>query len=75
MKGMRIDTSKTQYETYQELELYCYYVAVTGCLMAVPIFGISLDTDPSSAQTIYQAAFSLGVANQLTNILRDVAEE
>ncbi|CAO2837166.1 unnamed protein product [Amaranthus hypochondriacus] len=75
MKGMRIDTSKTQYENYQELELYCYYVAVTGCLMAVPILGISLDTHPSSAQSIYEAAFSLGVANQLTNILRDVAED
>lgn len=74
MKGMKMDTWKTRYENFEELELYCYYVAVTGCLMAIPIAGISLESEPC-AKSIYEGAFALGMANQLTNILRDVKED
>lgn len=71
---MRMDTFKTRYENYEELELYCYYVAGTVGLMTVPIAGISPESE-SSTKNIYRAALSLGIGNQLTNILRDVAEE
>ncbi|KAL2940751.1 Phytoene synthase 2 chloroplastic [Bienertia sinuspersici] len=74
IKGMRMDTWKTRYDNYEELELYCYYVAATGCLMAIPIAGIS-PQHVSSTETIYEASLSLGIANQLTNILRDVDED
>ncbi|KNA24327.1 hypothetical protein SOVF_016830 isoform A [Spinacia oleracea] len=74
LKGMRMDTWKTRYENYEELILYCYYVAVTGCLMALPIAGISPESD-TSTESIYNAVVCLGIGNQLTNILRDVAED
>lgn len=74
IKGMKMDTWKTRYENYEELVLYCYYVAVTGCLMALSIAGIAPKSD-SSTESIYKAVVSLGIANQLTNILRDVGEE
>ncbi|KAL2940726.1 Phytoene synthase 2 chloroplastic [Bienertia sinuspersici] len=74
IKGMRMDTWKTRYDNYEELELYCYYVAATGCLMAIPIAGIS-PQHVSSTETIYEASLSLGIANQLTNILRDVTDQ
>lgn len=71
---MKMDTWKTRYENYEELVLYCYYVAVTGCLMALSIAGIAPESD-SSTESIYKAVVSLGIANQLTNILRDVGED
>ncbi|XP_048499810.1 phytoene synthase 2, chloroplastic isoform X2 [Beta vulgaris subsp. vulgaris] len=74
IKGMKMDTWKTRYENYEELVLYCYYVAVTGCLMALSIAGIAPESD-SSTESIYKAVVSLGIANQLTNILRDVGED
>lgn len=74
IKGMRMDTWKTRYKNYEELVLYCYYVAVTCCLMALPIAGISAES-VTSTRSIYQAVVSLGIGNQLTNILRDVAED
>ncbi|XP_021773236.1 phytoene synthase 2, chloroplastic-like [Chenopodium quinoa] len=74
IKGMRMDTWKTRYENDEELELYCYYVAGTVGLMTVPIIGISPEY-VSSAQSIYKAAISMGIGDQLTNILRDVVED
>ncbi|KAI5059028.1 hypothetical protein GOP47_0025347 [Adiantum capillus-veneris] len=74
IEGMRMDLIKTRYENFDELYLYCYYVAGTVGLMSVPVMGI----DPLSRATtesIYNAALALGIANQLTNILRDVGED
>ncbi|CAI0440619.1 unnamed protein product [Linum tenue] len=72
--GMRMDTWKSRYQNFEELYLYCYYVAGTVGLMSVPVMGIS-PTSSASAQTIYDAALYLGIGNQLTNILRDVGED
>ena len=69
-----MDTKKVRYENYQELYLYCYYVAGTVALMTVPVMGISPESS-SHASSIYNSALSLGIGNQLTNILRDVGEE
>lgn len=69
-----MDTRKCRYESFEELYLYCYYVAGTVGLMSVPVMGIAHDS-LLSTQTIYSSALNLGIGNQLTNILRDVGEE
>ncbi|KAF2286250.1 hypothetical protein GH714_012602 [Hevea brasiliensis] len=74
IEGMRMDMRKCRYENFQQLYLYCYYVAGTVGLMTVPVMGIAPESCVS-AQTIYNGALYLGIGNQLTNILRDVGEE
>lgn len=69
IKGMRMDLEKLRYRNFDELYHYCYYVAGTVGLMSI--------APESRAMTErgYSAAVALGIANQLTNILRDVGEE
>ncbi|KAI3716510.1 hypothetical protein L1987_67432 [Smallanthus sonchifolius] len=74
IEGMRMDIKKSRYENFQELYLYCYYVAGTVGLMSVPVMGIAPESS-SDAPNIYNSALSLGIGNQLTNILRDVGED
>jgi 15-cis-phytoene synthase len=74
IEGMRMDLRKSRYRTFDELYLYCYYVAGTVGLMTVPVMGIS-PVSKAKTETVYQGALALGLANQLTNILRDVGEE
>ncbi|KAJ6846399.1 phytoene synthase, chloroplastic [Iris pallida] len=74
IKGMRMDLKKSRYKDFDELYLYCYYVAGTVGLMSVPVMGISPDSK-ATTESVYNAALALGIANQLTNILRDVGED
>ncbi|CAL4897564.1 unnamed protein product [Urochloa decumbens] len=74
IEGMRLDLWKSRYRTFDELYLYCYYVAGTVGLMTVPVMGIAPDSK-ASTESVYNAALALGIANQLTNILRDVGED
>ncbi|XP_028759738.1 phytoene synthase 2, chloroplastic-like [Neltuma alba] len=74
IEGMKMDTRKSRYKNFEELYLYCYYVAGTVGLMSVPVMGIAAES-LLPAQTIYDAALYLGIGNQLTNILRDVGED
>jgi len=76
--GQRMDLNKFRYKDFDELKLYCYRVAGTVGLMTQNVMGIdsaytsapwSARPDPS------EAAIALGIANQLTNILRDVGED
>ena len=76
--GQRMDLNKFRYNDFDELKLYCYRVAGTVGLMTQNVMGIdsaytsapwSAMPDPS------EAAIALGIANQLTNILRDVGED
>jgi len=76
--GQRMDLNKFRYKDFDELKLYCYRVAGTVGLMTQNVMGIdsaytsapwSAMPDPS------EAAIALGIANQLTNILRDVGED
>ncbi len=78
IEGQRMDLNLHRYSTFKELELYCYRVAGTVGLMTQNVMGIdsaytnapwSEKPDPS------EAAVALGIANQLTNILRDVGED
>ncbi|KAH7291863.1 hypothetical protein KP509_29G038900 [Ceratopteris richardii] len=74
IEGMRTDLVKSRYETFDELYLYCYYVAGTVGLMSVPVMGIAPQSK-ATTESVYNAALALGIANQLTNILRDVGED
>ncbi|KGN50904.1 phytoene synthase, chloroplastic [Cucumis sativus] len=74
IEGMRMDLRKSRYKNFDELYLYCYYVAGTVGLMSVPVMGIAPESE-ASTESVYNAALALGIANQLTNILRDVGED
>lgn len=72
--GVAMDLTITRYETFDALQRYCYCVASTVGLMSMYIIG-SVD---GRAETIDEAtpyAAQLGLAMQLTNILRDVGED
>ena len=66
--GMAMDIGAVRYQTFDELLLYCYRVAGTVGLMMAHVMGVR----NSSA---LRRAVDLGVAMQLTNICRDVAED
>lgn len=74
IEGMRMDLKKPRYKNFDELYLYCYYVAGTVGLMSVPVMGIAPESQ-ATTESVYNAALALGIANQLTNILRDVGED
>nr|AMJ39472.1 phytoene synthase 2 [Bixa orellana] len=74
IEGMRLDLYKSRYMNFDELYLYCYYVAGTVGLMSVPVMGIA-PKSKATTESVYNAALALGIANQLTNILRDVGED
>ena len=67
-RGMRMDLLGNRYATVGELRTYCYRVAGVVGLWLTELFGVH---DP---ETLDRAA-SLGVAMQLTNIVRDVGED
>jgi len=72
--GVTMDLTVTRYDTFEALQRYCYCVASTVGLMSMHIIG-SVD---GRAETIAEAtpyAAQLGLAMQLTNILRDVGED
>ena len=68
LRGMRHDLSPRSYSDWDDLREYCYCVAGTIGLIAAPVFGCRDDRALSRA-------VDLGIAMQLTNILRDVAED
>lgn len=67
LAGLRMDLSISRYATFDELWLYCYRVASTVGLLSMHIIGYEPGAD--------EYAIKLGVALQLTNILRDVGED
>ncbi|AFY50458.1 phytoene/squalene synthetase [Nostoc sp. PCC 7524] len=79
--GQRMDLYRSRYETFEELYLYCYRVAGTVGLMSTAV----MEVDKTANATPWQQdkppyipteeAIALGIANQLTNILRDVGED
>jgi phytoene synthase len=68
INGMEMDLDQTSYETFEHLRLYCYRVASVVGLLSAGIFGYT------DAKTL-DYAHDLGMAFQLTNILRDVRED
>ena len=76
--GQRMDLNKFRYKNFDELKLYCYRVAGTVGLMTQNVMGIDSFYARASwieVPDISEAAIALGIANQLTNILRDVGED
>ena len=65
LRGVEMDLDIKRYETYEQLDLYCYRVASVVGLLSIEIFGYQ---DPACRDY----AVHLGRALQLTNILRDV---
>lgn len=68
LDGVAMDVVPQRFATFAELRRYCYLVASAVGLATIPIFGCR---DPRSRDY----AEALGVALQLTNITRDVAED
>jgi phytoene synthase len=68
LKGMEMDLQKNRYITFDDLRTYCYNVASTVGLMCIEIFGYR---NPSAKDF----AVNLGIALQLTNILRDIKKD
>ena len=66
--GMAMDLSQTRYLDFKGLQLYCYRVASVVGLLAAEIFGYQ------DRQTL-KYVHDLGLAFQLTNIIRDVGED
>ena len=66
--GMEMDLRQTRYLDWAALETYCYRVASVVGLLAASIFGYR------DARTLDYAK-NLGIAFQLTNIIRDVGED
>ena len=66
--GMEMDLTQTRYLDWPNLERYCYRVASVVGLLAASIFGYR------EARTL-EYAKNLGLAFQLTNIIRDVGED
>jgi len=68
IKGMEMDLQKDRYKSFDDLQLYCYRVASTVGLMCIEIFGYK---HPSTRKF----AVDLGIALQMTNILRDIGKD
>jgi len=78
--GQRMDLYRRRYETFDELNLYCYRVAGTVGLMSCAVLGLNSYSQtpwsqPPDAKNPSEEAIALGIACQLTNILRDVGED
>ncbi len=73
VEGVRMDVLGVSYETFEELVRYCRRVAGAIGRICLAIFGVR--GQPPGGQSAAQLADDLGVALQLTNILRDVRED
>ncbi|MDH5547713.1 MAG: presqualene diphosphate synthase HpnD [Gammaproteobacteria bacterium] len=68
LDGMEMDLEYDVYPTIKELSLYCYRVASAVGLLSIEIFGYE-------DRNTRKYAYELGMALQLTNIIRDVRED
>ena len=64
ISGMRMDLVQSNYTTFSDLRNYCYHVASVVGLMCIEIFGYKNEETKAYAE-------QLGIALQLTNIIRD----
>ena len=66
--GVEMDVGNVRYQTFEDLKLYCYRVASAVGLVSIEIFGYR-----NAACRDY--AMQLGLALQMTNIIRDVGKD
>jgi 15-cis-phytoene synthase len=67
IEGMRMDLNRARYRSFEDLRVFCYRVASVVGLMMSRVIGFRGDAPPY--------AIDLGIAMQLTNILRDIGED
>ncbi len=72
IEGMRMDLHQTRYRNFDELRVFCYRVASVVGLMMCCIIGLK---NPADRERALPYAIDLGIAMQLTNILRDIHED
>jgi hypothetical protein len=73
VRGMQMDIpDRVEYKSWDDLYLYCYRVASTVGLMTLPVMGTAPGVTLEEAR---EPAVALGIALQITNILRDVGED
>ncbi|MBM4158689.1 MAG: phytoene/squalene synthase family protein [Ignavibacteria bacterium] len=68
IEGVEMDLTKKRYDNFEELKKYCYKVASVVGLMTIEIFGYE-------NKNALSFAVDMGIAMQLTNILRDIRED
>lgn len=68
IEGVEMDLSITRYATFEDLRVYCYRVASAVGLVSIEIFGYR---NP----VCREYAIQLGLALQMTNIIRDVGKD
>jgi phytoene synthase len=68
LRGIERDLAPRRYETFDELYAYCFEVAASVGLLCLPVFG-------RHDALARRHAVDLGIGMQLTNILRDLAED
>jgi phytoene synthase len=68
LDGMEMDLVKNRYNTFEDLREYCYCVASVVGLICIEIFGYQYEETK-------EYAVNLGIALQLTNILRDIKSD
>ncbi len=68
LSGLMLDEGKVRFESFNQLRTYCYHVAGVVGLILTHVFGIK-------DKNALDYAESLGIAMQLTNILRDIKED
>lgn len=71
LDGVEQDLTTTHYRTFEQLHDYCYHVASVVGLSCIHIWGFSQE----HREEALQRAISAGVALQMTNVLRDLAED
>ena len=71
LDGVEMDVRGVCYDTFEELRGYCYRVAGTVGLLMTPVLGHL----PGACDEATACAVDLGIAMQLTNILRDLGED
>lgn len=68
LKGVQMDVQNPRYQTFDDLYVFCYRVAAVVGLMMTPVLGYT-------NEMAFPFAEKLGIAMQLTNILRDIQED
>jgi phytoene synthase len=69
LEGQEMDINFKPFEDLKQLEKYCYFVAGTVGLMLLPVLAAD------KHEMLKDAAVHLGIAMQITNILRDIGED
>ena len=68
LEGVEMDLTQTRFDTFEDLRGYCYKVASSVGLICIEVFGYD---DPIAKEY----AVDMGLAMQITNILRDLGED